>query len=56
MMNGRKFVKKIKMDNKELLQQENSKVHQEVLDANLNVLWGRPVKNTAAATGLYRHP
>ena len=25
-----------KMKNKELLQQENSKVHQEVLDANLN--------------------
>jgi len=36
MVNGRKFVEKIEMNNKELLQQENSKVHQEVLDANLN--------------------
>lgn len=36
MVNGHKFAKNIKMNNKELLQQENSKVHQEVLDANLN--------------------
>ena len=36
MVNGRNFVEKIEMNNKELLQQENSKVHQEVLDANLN--------------------